>query len=122
MCIVNQLSSALRGGFQDIADMLRSPRAATESLVVRVDYSIGEAVNVAVPSPSVVFFLLGTEQRMAVDDSHCHTVRCKRLAPRNVSLKSTQHLSVKRNSRSCSYVLVFPTTKGQTLQMEEVRR
>ena len=34
---LNQLSSALGGGVQDIADKLRLPRAAKESLVVRVD-------------------------------------------------------------------------------------
>ena len=104
---------------QDIADKLRLPCAAKESLVVRVDYGTSEAVNMAVPLHSVVCFAPGTEQRMAVGDSHGHIVRCKRLAPCIVNLNSTQHLSVKRNSRSYSYVVVFPTKKGQTLQIEE---
>ena len=73
----------------------------------------------AVPLHRVVCFALGTEQRMAVGDSPGHIVRCKRLAPCILNLNSKQHLSVKRNSRRYSYVAVFPTKKGQTLQMQE---
>ena len=46
-------------------------------------------------------------------------MRCNCLAPCIVKLNSKRHLSVKRNSRSYSYVVVFPTKKGQTLQIEE---
>ena len=56
---------------------------------------------------------------MAVRDSHVHIVRFKRLAPCIVNLNSKQHLSVKRNSRSYNYVVVFRTKKGQTLQIVE---
>ena len=119
VCTLNHLSSALRGGVQDIADKLRLPRAAKESLVVRVNYGTDEAVNMAVPLHSIVCFALGTEQRMAVGDSHGHIMHCKRLAPCIVNLNSKQHLSVKRNSRSQSYVVVFRTKKGQTLQIKE---
>ena len=104
---------------QDITDKLRLPRAAKESLVVRVEYDTGEDVNMAVPLHSVVCFAQGTEQRMAVGDSHGHIVRCKRLAQCIVNLNSKQHLSVKRNSRSYSYIVVVPTKKGQSLQIEE---
>ena len=119
VCNWNQLFSALRGGVQDIADMFRLPHAAKESLVVRVDYSTGEAVNMAVPLHRVVCFALGAEQKMAVGDSHGHIVRCKRLSPCIVNPNPNQHLSVKRNSRTYSYVVLFPTKKGQTLQIEE---
>ena len=118
VCNLNQLSSTLRGGVQDIADKLRLTRAGKESLVVRVDYGTGEAVNMAVPLHSVLCYALGTEQRMAVGDSNGHIVRCKRLAPCIVKGNSRRHLSVKRNSRSYSYAGVFPTKKGQTLQIE----
>ena len=59
---------------------------------------------------------------MAVGDSHSHIVRCKRLAPCIVNLNSKQHLSVKRKIRSYCYIVVFPTKKGQTLQIEEAAR
>ena len=102
VCNLNQLSTALRGGVQDIDDKMKLPRAAKGSFAVRVHYGTGEAVNMAVPLHSVVCFALGTEQVMAVGDSHGHIVRCKRVAPCIVNLNSKQHLSVKRNSRSYS--------------------
>ena len=111
VCNLRQLSSALGGGVQDIADKVRLPLAAKQSLAVLVDYGTGEAVNMAVPLQSAVCFALGTERRMAVGDSHVHNVRCKPLAPCIVNLNSKQHLSVKRNSRSYSYIVVFPTKK-----------
>ena len=80
---------------QDIADKLRLPCAAKESLVVRVDYGTGEAVNMAVPLHSVVCFALGTEQTMVVVDSHITIVRCKCFAPCTVNLSSKKHLCVK---------------------------
>ena len=86
---------------------------------MRVDYCTGEAVNIAVPLHSVVCFALGSEQRIAFGNSHSHIVRCRRLSPCIVNLKSKQPPSVKRNSRSYSYVVVFRTKKGQTLLIEE---
>ena len=76
----------------------------------------------AAPLHSVVCFALGTEQRMAVGDSHDHIVPCRRSASCIVNLNLKQHLSVKRNSRSYSYVVVFPTKKVRPCRLKKPHR